>query len=227
MYTHELLSYFISDSVNYSDGKHETSSFLPSNDKIGICFKCKKAFWKEDSLMENQFMEGNYPNNLTITDLEIAIGENSNYKIAIWYSDLLKNEFAKTKEKEIYLRFKIWHILNDNLRTHNKNFFYYLKGVDLKKAINVLLQKHRNKKLPNKSQKLFIENLERLIEIFEITNDDDKLLIAEMHRESGNFLEASQLLKEIKTENKNRIYRQIKQANKIKKSLVINVNKFN
>ena len=226
MYTYKVSSFYISKSICYSDGKSEDIPYFPPNEEVGICSECKKTFWEEDVLLDIDQMEGDYPNKLTVHDLDIALHENSNYEIAIWYFDLLKNEFARTKSQKIYLHFKIWHILNDQIRPLNKTFFYYIKGRNLKKAINVLLPQQRKNKFPEKIQKLFLENLNRLIEIFEITNDEDKLLFAEMHRELGDYAKSLQLLNEIKSENKNRIYRQIEQANKRKNSLVINVNKF-
>lgn len=223
MYTYELSSFYVSKSIYYSDGKSEFIPFTTPYEEIGICPECKNAFWKEDVLDIEQ-MEGEYPNLLSINDLDIALSENSKYEIAKWYDHLLKKGFAETKNREIQIRIKIWHILNDINRNSENNLFYKFKNSIIINTISPLFNFNNKNKFPPNIKKLFDDNLNRLIETYDTKNDENKLLKAEMHRELGDFLGASVLLNEIKSENRNHHYHQIKKVNNRKKSIVICVN---
>ena len=97
----------------------------------------------------------------------------------IFFDELSATKFAKNNEKEIYLRIILWHELNDIVR--------YNIPVKLK-----ILEEREH---------LLRDNLIHLIKIFNPSYEEEKLLLAEMYRELGEFDFAQTILEAIKEQD--------------------------
>lgn len=202
MYTIGVMSYTIMNSEVYSDGKVVSNPPIPAEKNILICNTCNKAFWKDDALLDddnseniNELSEANTP-----SDLFPYFEPDYELKHINYYSDLLESGFANTKIREVYLRNKLWWLLNDTIR-------------------------YKNKSKIKDSKNIFDNNLKRLIEIFEPKNEEEELLLIEMYRELGEFDKASYLLKSLKGINNNGAFIQIQKAVNKKKSSLFKLKK--
>jgi len=214
MSTYELTSYMVHSSVTYSDGKVVSNSPKMSDKNILICSKCNNEFWRNDAFLEDDYHNTAYdelPEAMDFHDLPFAFDSDYSFKLATHLSELLERGFANTVEREVFLRFEIWHLLNNNNRSDSHGLF----------------KKNSDRIVVNDSDKagdLFKNNLSRLISIYKPENDDQRLMLAEMHRELGNFSQALSVLDEIENVNNNIAYKKIKSATKKKNSKVINLN---
>jgi len=217
MYTFDLMSYTIHKSVVYSDGKIEHSNSLSSDKQILICSDCRNPMWKSDVFLDDPDIRyDELPEAKDVFDLPFAFDADFSNKLALYYSDLLQVGFADTSEKEIYLRIKIWQLLNNEYRNQNNNWISDI----IRGSTNTQLS---NFNVLDSFQTLFIANLETLTKIYKPNCDEQQLLLAEMYREMGSFEEADNKLKEIINTNNNSAYKQILRFNNNKKSNVFKI----
>ncbi len=216
MFTFELTSFTVHSSIVYSDGKVDNSSSL-SDKQILICNDCRKPMWRDDAILNDSDI--NYetlPEAKDVFDLPFAFDTNRSNKLAFYYTDLLNDDFADTSEKEIYLRIKIWHLLNNSSRNTKQ------RG-----SIKEIIDKNISSELKNSDEKstkfLFDKNLEHLTKIYKPDCDEQQLLYAEMFRELGDFNEAKLQLNKINNLYNNSAYKQIAKMIKTKKSNVIKI----
>jgi len=221
--TYETMSYHVNSSKVYSDGLTISFPPIPANNSILICPECNKAFWFEDAKTEGNYKE-EYPQAKDVHDLPFAFEDNFSLKLAQYYSELLENKFAGTTEKEVYIRNSIWQLLNNKIRSKPNSFFYNLKNFTYKYALKNIGREKKNKSEFEKNIDFFNENLKRLISIFEAKEDDEKLLLAEMYRELGEFENAEKLIGEITELKDDSCYGQISKAIKKKNQNVFKIN---
>lgn len=163
----------------YSDGK-AISPMLPENIILTSCKKCDAMFWLSQ-LKELGFIGWDTSENpgwenadelklLTITE----------------YLNALKIGIAKDKKSEIFIREQIWWLYNDRIRNDQKIF------------------KDENDEL------IYIENINRLKQlvkpsiiisiikaIFNRNVNKQKLTLAELNRNLGNFEDCMKILKSV------------------------------
>lgn len=223
MYTYQLNSYTVHSSTVYSDGKIVCNPPILFEKEILICTDCDKAFWRDDAMFEDEdysLSNDELPNAIDVHDLMFAFDSDFSTKLSEYYSNLLVNGFANTIDREIYLRTELWQLLNNSKRNKPNNILSYIKRSDIKELISRI--KHIAKS--DKSNNLFIGNLKKLISIYKANEDEELLLLAEMHRELGNHSKASSLLKSIKNIDKNGAYKKIQKANNRKNTKVFKLN---
>ncbi len=220
MSSYELTSYTVHNSVVYSDGKVISSSSGMLDHLILICSECYAAFWKDDAVLEDDNLNNSYgelPEAKDFHDLPFAFDSDYSSKLAIYFSELLEKGFANTVKREVYLRIKLWHLLNNSKRNDAGKFYSKLfkknKEPEFKRG-----------ELSREADNLFKANLNRLIDIYKPENDDELLMLAEMYRELGNFSQALLLLDEVENISNNNAYKKIKLASKRKQSRVIKLN---
>lgn len=125
-------------------------------------------------------------------DINVHAGRFADEKIHVYpdafeyYVEALNRGVCNTKEREIYLRKKVWWALNDIIR-------YAPDKLSLTPQQN----------------ETFKNNLYKLLELLDENTPSDKIVLSEIYRELGDFEKAEQLLEDIPEE-----YRDIK--NKIK-----------
>lgn len=223
MSTYELTSYFVRSSVAYSDGKIDCNPPRMDDKKILICSDCNKEFWRDDTFLNSEDVNISYneiPDAKDFHDLTFAFDSDYSFKLATYFSKLLEKGFAHTVEKEVYLRIKLWHLLNNDNR--------YDPDSIIGKLIKNISGKHQKKNFPDHdnviSNKLFESNLEELINIYKPENEEMNLMLAEMHRELGDFKQALLVLEKIEKVDNKVAYNKIKAAAKRKKTKVLKLN---
>jgi len=198
MYTIGVMSYTLRNSEVFSDGKVISNPPKPSEQNILICSKCYKAFWKDDALFDDEKSEellDELPEANSITDLFPGFEPDHKLKLANYFNELLDKGFANTVEREVFLRLELWRTLNDIVR-------------------------YQKDSMSGQTKDLFNGNLTSLLTIFIPKSEEEELLFVEMHRELGEFDEASDLLKKINGTDNNSAFLQIENAVITKKATV-------
>jgi hypothetical protein len=207
MYNFETTSYYVNKSEVFSDGKTENDPPTPEDPKILICSACNKPFWKEEAVLSDQEIDDSttdLPEANSIYDLFPGFKEDHLQKHIQFYIDLLEKDFANTEEKEIYIRIKIWHLLNDRIRYHTSAVF------------GSLFRDHKKQTDPDNTNNHFKNNLLRLTEIFKPDTYESQLLLAEMYREFEDYSKALLVIHDLKNPVDSRAYNQIYNAIKRK-----------
>lgn len=219
MSTYELTSYMVHSSVAYSDGKVDCNPPRMFDKRILICSECKKEFWRDDAFIEYENHNITYdklPEAMDFHDLPFAFDQDYSIKLATYFSNLLEKGFANTIEREVFLRIEMWQLLNNSNRSNTDKIS--------KKLFNKVRSGVTSEGELENNKDLFESNLGRLISIYEPENDDMLLMLAEMHRELGNFSKALSLLDEIENVDNNIAYKKIKSVTKRHKLKVIKLN---
>lgn len=179
--TLEILSYHIFESVLFSDGKADTIPIIPNISRILICPECDNEFWKDDAeqVVDAKIEIDNIRSVLTPGELFAVRNSEDLLGHARYYYKLLKEKFFNNNEREIYLRILFWHELNDIVR--------YNIPVKLK--------------ILEERELLLRDNLLHLIKIFNPSYEEEKLLLAEMYRELGDYDFAKRILEAIKEQD--------------------------
>jgi len=148
----------------WPDGKMD-APMMPEYPAYVGCPHCKGSFWVEDTKVVKSF---GYNEEREIPDLTLDSNQNPiPYKdptIKIYLQGL--DDLNITKENEIYLRSKLMQIYND---------------------VN------RDQKVQQPAIEAQIENWNRLLEILDSNDTQEKLLKVEIYREMGNFEEAKKV----------------------------------
>lgn len=115
------------------------------------------------------------------------------------YFRALKSGLATDKEEEIYIRENIWWAYNDRIRYGKKTFT-------------------KNEELD------WEENIKKLLDLLDLSEEWDQLKIAELYRNLGNFKESISILKSINSEYQNSIKKKLLKACKQKNRWVFLLN---
>jgi len=223
MYTYQLNSYTVFNTTVYSDGETVCNPPVMLDKNILICTKCTKPFWTEDAFLpeeNNDLSIEEFPQAKDVHDLPFAFDSDFSLKLTQYYSELLEKAFANTVEREVYLRIELWRLLNNGIRNITDNSLKD-KIIGIVKEV---LSKDDNLDPADRSD-LFNNNLKKLISLYNPNTDDELLLLAEMHRECGNFSEASRVLDQVKDIDNSFAYKEISKAIKIRNTKVFRLNK--
>lgn len=218
MFSYVLTSYYVHSSILFSDGQADCNPPNLPDSRFLICTECKLEFWRDDALLEDEntdFSNSDLPEAKDIYDLDFTFNSDFPSKRTAYYSSLLKKGFANNVDKEIYLRIELWQLLNNKIRYNPNGFIDNLLKGNLKMAFS------GQKEMPEAVKSLFNSNLEKLIRVYIPENDEERLLLAEMYRELGDFNKALKLLEEIKHLKNEDRFKQIAKATKRKISKVI------
>ena len=113
MSDYELMSYTVCSSTVYSDGLTVTEPWMNNDKAISLCPDCQQVFWREDAVTDrDNFPEEELPMAGELHDLPFALSDNFKVELIRFYVDLLKDGFANTVEKKVYLRLRIWWDIN-------------------------------------------------------------------------------------------------------------------
>ncbi len=205
MSDYELMSYTVHSAEYWSDGK--TGAGIPSMTRIGICAECKGVFWKDEAKLPGETdweaQEG-LASVLDIHDLDWRFDDDRDIKKIEFYKELLDPKYSDKEENEFYVRTQIWWSINDLVR----NLASWRIIRNAKMLAKILKHRRENKKLFHSYNKLYNENLDRLIFLLIKGADVDLLYLANMYRERANFRKAKEILE--KVEKKSGSWRQVK-----------------
>ena len=174
----------------YSDG-YQDLPMLPSFPNLTKCEKCGFFLFLRDLEPIDYYFswrEEEYNKDYS----------NANYtKFLDIYEYLEALKFYPEKEK--FIRHMIWWKFNDRIRKYKeiyfngekREIFFNLKGEEVYLDENnkeILLNEHDNEIFINKNDKeIWKENCEKLIELFDIDDINERIMIADLHRNLGNF----------------------------------------
>jgi hypothetical protein len=159
----------------YSDTKR-ISPMLPDFPAITKCEKCQNIFWI------NEAEEiGNYEFSVPSNKQDWEKAQRVTFLSYQEYYSVLKTKLIRSKADEIFIRIRILWEYNDS----------YRKG--------------RTSHQSNEGKLKKTENIEALIALLDKNDVNQKLLIAELYRNLGNFDEAINLLNTIDNDKLNSI----------------------
>lgn len=161
----------------WSDGYRETD-LLPGIPLMTCCDECLDIFRisPSDELLTSgiQGFESDYRATGMVNDDEIPVVRRLT---AEEYAEVLAKRKYKNQEEERYLRMHLWWSINHYVRDGDK--------IDISQYLKTILE----------------ENLETLIYKTPPDNPENLLILAELHREMGQFNEALQYLDKVNDEN--------------------------
>ena len=175
-----LLTWNTLGAKSYSDGK-VISGMSPEYPIITICPRCKTIFWMDEETLVGEYWYQNenkkwknldYADFLTIEESFIA---------------LERNIFA-IKGDEYFIRNHILWSFNDRVRKENKLFVFSFRG-----------KVREKEKLFNSDyeQALYENNIKSMITLLKGDTDNDKIMLAELNRNLGNFNLCMELLRKL------------------------------
>ncbi|MDD3875584.1 MAG: hypothetical protein PHT69_03130 [Bacteroidales bacterium] len=151
---------------------------MPDIPKITLCTECRQIFW-----LDEQNLVGTYDFNDPINEaFEQAASVSHLYLEDLIY--VIENSLYRNEDEEFYIRQRLWWVFNQKL----------LKDSEL---------------LGNQHMKsLYQNNCVRLIELFKGEYDNERVFIAELYRNLGQFDRCMDILKSLQDEE----YKERKQA---------------
>jgi hypothetical protein len=178
----------------YSDSKR-IAPMLPEFPAITKCNKCQKIFWVSEAKKI-----GSYEFNVPFDHKEWEDVQRVSFLSYLEYYSVLNTNLIRSKSDEIFIRTRILWEYNDSYRkgrtTHESE-----EGKMIKK-----------------------ENIEVLLALLDKTNENQKLFMAELYRNIGQFEESLALLNTINNEKLNRIKARMIDECKKQNTLVFLVN---
>jgi len=150
----------------YSDGKH-VAPMMPEFPKITRCSKCKTIFWisKSKKIVQRGFGIAEILEDQKYQNAQTARSLSLND-----YSTALKKEVYTSDEEEIYIRKRLWWCFNDKVR--DGKWLFISEG----------------------NSQRWSENTNRLMELLDATDDNEKIMLAELNRNLGYFEKCMDLL---------------------------------
>jgi hypothetical protein len=160
----------------FSDGQH-FYPMLPDFPMVTKCDECNHYFWLND--LDGQEFNPDGQGVKEPPDIRWMTEEE--------YVDALKKMIHRNHREEVYLRTRIWWILNNRLEKNRKG-------------------SGNGQPFP---EKFYEENLLALLRLKEEEEPADRLLIGEIYRELGQFDLAIEILKKVKDDRQLHVARQI------------------
>ncbi len=168
---------------------------LPEFPVITKCNQCQNIFWVADAKEIGSYEMVAYP-----VRKEWANAQRVTFLSYMEYYSVLKTDLIRSKEDEIFIRTRILWEYNDSYRkgrtTHESE-----DGKMIKK-----------------------ENIEALLALLDKTNENQKLFMAELYRNIGQFEKSLELLNSVHHEKLNWIKNRMIEECEKKNTLVFQVN---
>lgn len=154
-----LLSGNTIGACHYSDGKM-IALMMPDRPDITKCQKCKKILWLDDQCDIGSYDLWEEPN----VDAEWKNADQAYFLTIDEYLEALDSNLPEFIEQEYYLRLRVWWAYNDRVRWKGNKLFKNEQDEALWKA-----------------------NLEKLLELLDLDDYNDKIMSAEIYRCLGDF----------------------------------------
>jgi len=138
-----MMSITIHHSTVYSDGKQITDPWTDNDKAIAMCPACHRTFWRKDAGIQREAdWEGDLPSAGDVYDLPFMLQDGAEEQLIHFYHNLLKNGFANTIHRKIYLRIRIWRGINDFMR-YRKPLIQELSELGSLRRISAFLKYRR------------------------------------------------------------------------------------
>lgn len=141
---------------------------LPEFPNMIECKKCRNIFWLNKTKEIGEYSWGDEPNPLW------EKADSAEFLSIHNYFRALKENAVENQHEELYIRKRIWWSFNDRLRKGGKLFRFVNEEVRWK------------------------ANIDRLLELLDIEQVDQKILVAELNRNLGEFERCLELINSIK-----------------------------
>jgi len=146
---------------------------LPEFPAITICSRCKNIFW-----LDKAKEIGSY-NILRPLDEEWSDAEEATFLSIDEYLLALDNKLAGNVEEELYIRLRIWWGFNDRVRNGEELF-------------------------NNENEKSnWLNNSDRLLELLDYNDVNERIMIADLNRNTGNFKKCLEIINSIESNDLN------------------------
>jgi tetratricopeptide (TPR) repeat protein len=148
--------------------------------KFAKCPACNTFFWLQENSLQglvDLFEIKNLDNSLSL--------DNISKKELDFFKEAFRSGFAKTPEKEILLRIKLWHVINHIIRKYDAQGFFQ----KIKHKIFETPEYKESQKQYHSYFSLKQNNLIRLANLLKLDKKENTnyLLFAEIYRELGDF----------------------------------------
>lgn len=157
----------------FSDGKR-IALMLPEFPDLTKCPKCNAMFW-----LSKMKEIGTYGMNDKLAYEKWAMAEEVEFLTIYEYQIALEGEVYSSQDEELFIRQRIWWGFNDRVRK-GKNIFS-----------------------SDKDEVLWKNNALKLLALFDIENLNHKIMVAELHRNLGDFEKCMEIINSIKDSNLN------------------------
>lgn len=141
---------------------------MPEFPRITKCIGCTTMFWLDKTNEIGSYNWGEEINKEWEEAFNVDFLTLNDYFLALEF------HLPRTIEEEIYIRKRIWWGMNDRIRFKEELPAY-----------------------ENENQ-LWSDNIHKLISLLNSSDDDEKIIITELHRNLGNFDTSIEMLKSIK-----------------------------
>lgn len=184
----------------FSDGKLD--DMLPEFPDLTKCNKCDKIFWLS-KLKEI----GTYDIRYEYIKSDWENAENAEFLNIEDYFRALDEGLAENKQEELYIRQQIWWLYNDRVRSHrieiNGESMFFDETDELK----------------------YRENCNRLISLLDQSDLNQRIMIAELKRNLGDFEGCLEIIKNIDEDDLNWIKKIFINECKKRNKLVVELKK--
>ncbi|WP_376791619.1 hypothetical protein [Thermoflexus sp.] len=169
---HTLLSGNTIGAILWSDGKME-APMLPEFPAVTKCRGCKRFYWVDEAEVKGEIKP--FDDKSERVPEEWKRAEPIEHLTIDEYIEALDAGVGTDAEKERYLRVHFWWAVND------------------------IVRRNPNAKIPAKYIEKLRENLRNLFVLLDERNPNDGIMKAEIAREMGDFTQAIRLLEDIST----------------------------
>ncbi|GBD35943.1 hypothetical protein HRbin36_01059 [bacterium HR36] len=159
--------------ILWSDGKLE-APMLPEFPAVVRCRGCKRFYWVDEARVKGEIEPFGYQSQ----HLELQRAEYTQHLTIDEYIEALDTGVGSDMQKERYLRVHFWWAVND------------------------LVRGNANAQIPVRYIQKLRENLAKLSVLLDENDPNERIMKAEIARETGDFTRAIQLLEDVPAEFK-------------------------
>lgn len=216
---YELMSYTVHHVEYWSDGKSEAG--VPEMKRSGICTVCRQEFWIEDAKLPSDpdwQPQDKLAQVMDVYDQEWIFDDDRDLKAIKYYHKLIEDGYADNDDREFYLRKHLLWAINDLVRYP----FVWWRARNYGMLTSILNSRRKAYRAFREHEKIYRDNLDRMVFLFIKAEDPDLLYLCELYRERGNFDKASEILD--KVAEKGNAWKKIKKKTRKKDDKVFKMN---
>lgn len=167
---------------------------MPQFPSITRCKKCNNFFWIRDAAEVAWYEPGQ------VVKFEWLNAQQAYFLTVYEYAEALNKQFAANLEEEKYIRIRIWRGFNDRVREGGELF------------------------TNSDDERLWKDNIHKLLSLLDPEDDNQKLIMAELHRNYGHFDECLGILNFLDHPEMTRVIAAIRKECEAQRTLVFQLN---
>ncbi len=164
---------------------------LPEFPSITKCKKCNTIFWLSKAEIAETFIRNDEDKS------KWDKAEEAEFLDVYDFFEALVLNLHENKNDELWIRLRIWWAFNDRIRHYNELF------------------------INDGDEVLWSQNCNTLIELLDINIESQKIIIAELNRNLGNFEECIKLIESLKSSEMESLYKILKTECEEKNQIVV------